>query len=213
GRTTCVAEQRVPRRLAAILAADVVGYSRLMQQDETGTLAALKERRKGVLKPLVAEHQGRIVKVMGDGVLVEFASAVNAVGCAVELQKRMAAANEGLSDDRRIVLRIGINLGDVVVEGGDLYGDGVIIAVRLQAMAEAGGICLSGGVHEQVEKKLSLAVSDLGPQTLKNIERLVRAYQVRLSGEATMARPSPVLPEGPSIAVLPFENLSGDHEQ
>ena len=128
------------RRLAAILAADVVGYSRLMEQDEAGTLAALKERRKNILKPLVAQHQGRIVKVMGDGVLVEFASAVNAVACAVELQKRMAAANDGIADDRHIVLRIGINLGDVVVEGGDLYGDGVIIAVRLQAMAEPGGI-------------------------------------------------------------------------
>ena len=144
------------RRLAAILAADVVGYSRLMEQDEAGTLAALKERRKDILDPLVSEHQGRIVKVMGDGVLVEFASAVNAVACAVELQKRMAAANDGVADDRHIVLRIGINLGDVVVEGGDLYGDGVNIAARLQALAEPGGICVSGNVHDQVGSKLPL---------------------------------------------------------
>jgi adenylate cyclase len=144
-----MAEERAQRRLAAILAADVVGYSRLMEQDEAGTLAALKGRRKGILGPLVAEHHGRIVKVMGDGVLVEFASAVNAVACAVELQKRMSAANEALTEDHRIVLRIGVNLGDVVVEGGDLYGDGVIIAVRLQAMAEPGGICLTGSVQER----------------------------------------------------------------
>jgi class 3 adenylate cyclase len=124
------------RRLAAILAADVVGYSRLMEQDEAGTLAALKERRKGILEPLVAQHHGRIVKVMGDGVLVEFASAVNAVACAVALQTAMAKANDHRPEDRRIDLRIGVNLGDVVVEGGDLYGDGVIIAVRLQAMAD-----------------------------------------------------------------------------
>src|SRR5262245_34385917 len=137
------------RRLAAILAADVVAYSRLMEQDEAGTLAALKERRKSVLAPLVADHHGRIVKVMGDGVLVEFSSAVKAVACAVELQKRMAAANGGLADYRCILLRIGINLGDLVVEGGDLYGEGVIIAVRLQAVAEPGGICVSGSVHEQ----------------------------------------------------------------
>src|SRR5262245_8237989 len=139
-----MAEERVQRRLAAILAADVVGYTQLMEKDETGTLATLKDRRRSILNPLVAAHQGRIVKVMGDGVLVEFASAVNAVGCAAELQKQMAAANDGLPEDRRILLRVGINLGDVVVEGGDLYGDGIIIAVRLQAMAEPGGICLSG---------------------------------------------------------------------
>src|SRR5262245_58495918 len=131
-----MAEERTQRRLAAILAADVVGYSRLMERDETGTLAALKERRKSILKPLVAELHGRIVKVMGDGVLVEFGSAVNAVVCAVELQKRMASANERLPDEQRIILRIGINVGDLVVEGGDLYGDGVNIAARLQAMAE-----------------------------------------------------------------------------
>jgi adenylate cyclase len=133
-----------------------------MEQDEAGTLAALKERRKGILQPLVAKHSGRIVKVMGDGVLVEFASAVNAVACAVELQKRMATANDGLAENRRIALRIGINLGDVMVEGGDLYGDGVNVAARLQELAEPGGISLSGTVREHIDKKLTLAFEDLG---------------------------------------------------
>src|SRR5215468_12359773 len=135
-----MAEERAQRRLAAILAADVVGYSRLMEQDEAGTLAALKQRRKEVLEPLVAKHQGRIFKVTGDGVLVEFGSAVNAVQCAVDLQQAMAAANGGEPEDRHVVLRIGVNLGDVMVEGGDIYGDGVNIAVRLEALAEPGGI-------------------------------------------------------------------------
>src|SRR6185369_17431951 len=135
-----MAEERNQRRLAAILAADVVGYSRLMEVDEAGTLTTLKARRKGVLEPLVAKHHGRIFKITGDGVLVEFASAVNAVQCAVDLQQGMAAANSGIPEDRNIVLRIGVNLGDVMVEGSDLYGDGVNIAARLEAMAEPGGI-------------------------------------------------------------------------
>jgi len=202
------------RRLAAILAADVVGYGRLMEQDEAGTLAALKERRTGILKPLVAAHHGRIVKVMGDGVLVEFASAVNAVACAVELQKKMAPANDGVPDDRRIVLRVGINLGDVVVEGGDLYGDGVIIAVRLQAMAEAGGICLAGSVHEQVGNKLPLAFDDLGPSEVKNIAKPVRVFRVRLGAqESEVAKDTQPQQARPSIAVLPFTNMSGDPGQ
>ena len=133
-----MAEERTQRRLAAILAADVAGYSRLMEEDEAGTLAVLKERRKGILEPLVAQHQGRIVKVMGDGVLVEFASAVNALQCAVDLQQGMAVANSDRPDDRHIVFRIGVNLGDVMVEGGDIYGDGVNIAARLEAMARTG---------------------------------------------------------------------------
>src|SRR5687767_11846225 len=135
------------RRLAAIFAADVVGYSRLMEQDEAGTLAALKERRRTIVAPLVAQHHGRIIKVMGDGVLVEFASAVDAVACAVELQRRMAEANADQPSSRTITLRIGINLGDVIVEGSDLYGEGVNIAARLEALAEPGGICVSGTVH------------------------------------------------------------------
>jgi adenylate cyclase len=157
-----MANQRVQRRLVAILAADVVGYSRLMHQDEAGTIEALKQRRKSVLEPLVAEHHGRIVKVMGDGVLVEFASAVHAVACGVELQKRMAMANGDIAGDRRIVLRIGINLGDVVVEGGDIYGDGVNIAARLEAMAEPGSVLISRKVHEEIERKLPFACHDLG---------------------------------------------------
>src|SRR5215468_2372907 len=150
-------EERAQRRLAAILAADVVGYSRLMEQDEAGTLAALKERRKGILGPLVAEHHGRIIKVMGDGVLVEFASAVNAVACSVELQKRMASANASLPDDRHIILRIGINLGDVMVEGSDLYGDGVNIAARLEGAAEPGGILVSGTAYDYVRNKVAVS--------------------------------------------------------
>jgi class 3 adenylate cyclase len=134
-----MAEERVQRRLAAILTADVVGYSRLMEQNEGGTLAVLKERRERILEPLVERYDGRIVKLMGDGVLIEFASAVNAVSCAVELQKQMAAANSGAADERCMLLRIGINLGDVIVEGNDLYGDGVNIAARLQVMAAPGG--------------------------------------------------------------------------
>src|SRR5262247_1535203 len=145
-----MAEERSKRRLAAILAADVVGYSRLMESDEAGTLAALRARRTQVLEPLVAKHQGRVFKVTGDGVLVEFASAVNAVQCAVELQKKFAAANADLPEDRHIVLRIGVNLGDVMVEGSDLYGDGVNIAARLETMAEPGGILVSGTAHDHI---------------------------------------------------------------
>ena len=145
-----MAEERVQRRLAAILAADVVGYGRLLEQDEAGTLAALKARRRDILNPLIAEHHGRIVKVMGDGVLIEFGSAVNAVACAIELQTRMTAANEGLAEGRPIELRIGINLGDVVIEGGDLFGGGVVVALRFQSMAPPGGIFVSRAVHDQV---------------------------------------------------------------
>src|SRR5215468_12374519 len=178
-----MAEERVQRRLAAILAADVAGYSRLMEADEAGTLASLRARRTKVLQPTVANHHGRIVKVMGDGVLVEFVSAVNAVACAVELQSQMAAANGGVADDRRIALRIGINLGDLVVESGDLYGDGVIIAVRLQAMAEPGGICISGSVHEQLGSKLPILFDDLGLCAVKNIAQPVHVFRVRTDGE------------------------------
>jgi adenylate cyclase len=206
-------QRQMERRLAAILAADVVSYSRLMEQDEAGTLAALKERRKGILDPLVAAHRGRIVKVMGDGVLVEFASAVKAVACAVELQKRMAAANEGVPEERRILLRIGINLGDVMVEGGDLYGDGVNIAARLEELADPGGICVTAKVHDEVRRKLDLVFEDAGEQTLKNMAEPLRVY--RTGGErgrrpATRQGPSP---EKTAIAVLPFVNMSGDPEQ
>ena len=164
-----MAEQRNHRRLAAILAADVVGYSRLMGQDEAGTLAILKARRKGVLEPLVAKYVGRIFKLTGDGVLVEFGSAVNAVQCAVELQQGMAAANSDVPDGHHIVLRIGINLGDVMVEGSDLYGAGVNIAARLETLAEPGSILVSGTAFDYVKNKVKVGFDDLGAQTLKNI--------------------------------------------
>src|SRR5215831_16623977 len=147
-------ESRVHRRLAAILAADVVGYSRMMEGDEVGTLAALKARRRGVLEPLVTKHEGRVFKVTGDGVLIEFASTVNAVQCAVDLQQGMAAANAGEPDDKHIVLRIGVNLGDVLVEGNDLYGDSVNIAARLESHAEPGGILISGTTYDYVQNKI-----------------------------------------------------------
>lgn len=202
------------RRLAAILAADVVGSTRLIEQDEAGTLAALRGRRTGILEPLVAAHYGRIVKVMGDGMLAEFASAVNAVDCAVELQERMSAANQEFAPDRQIVLRIGVNLGDVVVEDGDLYGDGVIIAVRLEGIAEPGSILVSGSAYDQVRNKVKAAFDNLGMQELKNIAEPVRVYRVQSSPAATATDGEPPpLPAMPSIAVLPFTNISNDADQ
>src|SRR5262245_55824720 len=213
-----MAENPVQRRLAAILAADVVGYSRLMGQDEGGTLAALKARRKEVLEPVVARHRGRIFKVTGDGVLIEFGSAVNAVQCAVELQQGMAAANSGLPEDRRIVLRMGVNLGDVMIEGSDLYGDGVNVAARLEAITEPGGICISRKVHDEVRSRLSLAFDDLGEQQFKNIASPVRVFRVTWQASQVHIGPQPTsqqptLPDRASIAVLPFANLSSDPEQ
>jgi adenylate cyclase len=203
------------RRLAAILAADVVGYSRLMEHDEAGTLAALKSRRREILQPAVSKHHGRIVKLMGDGVLVEFASAVNAVACAVELQAAMDNANAGAAEGQHIVLRVGINLGDVMVEGSDLYGDGVNIAARLESLSEPGGLCISGSVFDQVNGKLPHSFVSLGPQTLKNIDRPIQIYRLAGTDE-----PRPVasgvelpLPDKPSIVVLPFVNMSADAEQ
>jgi TolB-like protein/class 3 adenylate cyclase/Tfp pilus assembly protein PilF len=205
-------EERIQRRLAAILAADVVGYSRMMQADEAGTLAALKSRRADVLQPLVSRHYGRIVKLMGDGVLVEFGSAVAAVECAVELQQAMETINSELPGDRRIVLRIGINLGDVIIEGSDLYGDGVNIAARLEPLAEPGGICISAKVHGEVAKKLRLAFDYMGDKSLKNMDEPVGVYRLSANiGAEPAARP--ISSSKPSIAVLPFTNMSGDSEQ
>ena len=201
------------RKLAAILAADVVGYSRLIEQDEAGTLAALWDRRRSILNPLVALHKGRIVKVMGDGVLVEFASAVNAVQCAVELQQKMAEANIGLDQERAILLRVGVNLGDVAVENGDLYGEGVNIAARLEAIASPGSTCISGTVYDQVKGKLNLEFEDFGRQQLKNITEPVRVLVVRQDRSSPAEKPALALPEKPSIAVLPFQNMSGDVDQ
>jgi TolB-like protein/Tfp pilus assembly protein PilF len=206
-----LAEERVQRRLAAILAADVVGYSRLMGKDESGTLAALKARRNEVLEPLVSRNRGRIFKVTGDGILVEFGSAVNALECAIELQRGMAAANSDLPETHHIVLRIGVNLGDVMVEGSDLYGDGVNIAARLEGIAEPGGILLSGTAFEYVRNKVDAGFEDLGNQTLKNITEPVRVY--RVAGTPQVSVTTPKATEKPAVAVLPFVNMSGDVEQ
>ena len=215
-----MAEDRVQRRLTTILAADVVGYSRLMEQDEAGTMALLRARRHDVLMPAVAQHGGRVFKVMGDGVLIEFTSVVNAVECAIELQKAMQAQNAALPAHQHILLRIGINLGDVMVEGSDLYGDGVNLAARLESLAEPGGICVSGDVYRQVRSKLQMQFQDLGEQKVKNIVGPVHAYRVQADGaEPTAADPpetrnaAPTLPNKPSIAVLPFANAGNDPEQ
>jgi TolB-like protein len=203
------------RRLAAILAADVAGYSRLMGADEEGTLERLKALRRELLDPKIAEHHGRIVKTTGDGLLVEFASVVDAVRCAVEVQQAMAERNSGVEADNRIELRIGINLGDVIVEGDDLYGDGVNIAARIEALADAGGVFVSNTVHDHVRDRLPFVFEDLGEQQVKNIARPVSVYRVRDAAETPSVPAPPVLPlpDKPSIAVLPFQNMSGDPEQ
>ena len=200
------------RRLAAILAADVVGYSRLMGADEAGTLAALKALRAEALDPAIARHKGRIVKLMGDGTLVEFASVVGAVECAAAIQRAVAGRNAEIPDDKRIQFRIGINLGDVIIDGDDIYGDGVNVAARLEGLAEPGGVCVSGAVFEQVKGKLDLGFQDMGAQEVKNIAEPVRAYRVVLEGPSVFDTPPP-LPDKPSIAVLPLANMSGDPEQ
>jgi len=208
-----MAEERVQRRLAAIMATDVVGYSRLMGRDETRTLAALKRLRAELIEPTIAEYQGRIVKMMGDGTLVEFASVVDAVEGAVAIQRRMAERSGGIAESERIAFRIGVNLGDVIIEGDDIYGDGVNVAARLEGLAESGGICISGTVFDQVKGKLDLSFDDLGPREVKNIAEPVRAYKVLLSGTKAAFSGAPKLPDKPSIAVLPFNNMSGDPEQ
>jgi adenylate cyclase len=211
-----MSEARVERRLAAILAVDVVGYSRLMGEDEEGTLAALRAVRRELVDPKIAEHRGRIVKTTGDGLLVEFASVVDAVRCAVEVQREMIARNAAAPAERRIEFRMGINVGDIIIEDGDIFGDGVNIAARLEALAEPGGICLSGAAHEQVRDRLDVAFDDLGEQQVKNITRPVRTYGVALGKSSRAAPPvaAPLpLPDKPSLAVLPFQNTTGDAEQ
>jgi adenylate cyclase len=204
------------RRLTAILAADVAGYSRLMGADEEGTLERLKALRRELFDPKVAEHRGRIVKTTGDGMLVEFASVVDAVRCAVVVQQAMAERDTGAGADSRIELRIGINLGDVIVEGDDLYGDGVNIAARIEGIAEPGGICISEDAFRQVQGKVEVEFADIGEQSLKNIVRPMRVYRAGSSPTSNQAVALPAalpLPDKPSIAVLPFANMSSDPEQ
>ena len=217
--------ERVTRKLAAVLAADVAGYSRLMGVDEEGTYARLKGHLRELIDPKIGEHRGHIVKATGDGLLAEFASVVDAVRCALAVQRGMAERNAGASADERIELRIGINLGDVIFEEGDIYGDGVNVAARLEGLAEPGGICVAANVYEQVRDKLDVAFEDIGEQTVKNIARPVRAYRARLDLGATVPsdaeapvssereRGDIVKPDKPSLAVLPFANMSGDPEQ
>ena len=207
-----MAEARVERRLAAILAAEVAGYSRLMGADEEGTLAALKAHRREIVDPKIAEYRGRIVKTTGDGALVEFGSAVDAVRCALEIQQRMAERNSTVTDDRRIEFRIGINIGDVIIDEGDVFGDGVNIAARLEALANPGSICIVDSAYRQIEGKVPVNVADLGEQQLKNIARPVRVYELRM-GEAAVPRAALTPPDKPSIAVLPFTNMSGEPDQ
>ncbi|HMF25235.1 MAG TPA: adenylate/guanylate cyclase domain-containing protein, partial [Pseudolabrys sp.] len=205
-------EGRVDRRLAAILAGDVAGYSRMMGADEEDTLSRLNAHRREFLEPKIAQHRGRIVKRTGDGVLIEFASAVDAARCAVEIQDGMLERNIPVPQDKRIELRIGIHVGDVIIEDGDIFGDGVNIAARLEGIAHPGGICISDDAYRQVRGKLEANFEDAGERELKNIARPVRVYQLQTARGATEASML-ALPDKPSIAVLPFQNMSGDPEQ
>jgi adenylate cyclase len=208
-----LASERVERRLAAILAADIAGYSRLMGADEEGTLAQLKAHRRDLIDPKIVEHRGRIVKTTGDGMLVEFASVVDALRCAVDVQRGMVSRNAEVAQESRIAFRVGIHQGDIIVDGGDIFGDGVNVAARLEGLAEPGGICVSGRVQEDARGKLNIAFQDAGEQQLKNIARPVHVYRVGLRGAPATTRPMLALPDKPSIAVLPFQNMSGDPEQ
>ena len=218
--------ERVERRLAAVLAADVAGYSRLMGADEEGTLARLKAARKTVVDPTIATHRGRIVKTTGDGMLVEFASAVDAARCGAEIQRGMAAQNADFPQNARIYFRIGIHVGDIIIDDNDIFGDGVNIAARIENECEPGGVYLSDDAYRQVRGKTSLEFDDLGERALKNIERPVRVYGARGNALDAMSKAdlsisdkphspplNPSSPKKPSIVVLPLQNMSGDPEQ
>src|SRR5436305_6523643 len=215
-----LSSEHVERRLAAILAADVVGSCRLIGIDEEGTLAQLKALRKTLFDPKIAQHHGRIVKNTGDGALVEFASVVDAVRCADDVQRGVAEQNTDVPQDKRIEFRIGIHLGDIIIADDDIFGDGVNIAVRLEGIAEPGGICISDDAHRQVRGKVESTLEDMGTQTLKNIAEPMRAWRVRLGPSPSPPTEAPTEPaqplalhDKPSNAVLPFQNISGDPEQ
>jgi adenylate cyclase len=207
------------RRLAAILAADIVGYSRLMGVDETGTLARLKLLHRELVQPKIAERKGRIVKLMGDGLLAEFPSVVEAVSCAIDIQRAMPDREPELTNERRILLRIGVNLGDIIVDGSDIFGDGVNVAARLEGLAEPQGICISGGAFDAIDGKIEAPFEDIGPQAVKNIAKPVRAYRLCVGPQpqpqckSSSAGDGLTLPDKPSVAVLPFANISGGQEQ
>jgi len=209
--------EQVERRLAAVLAADVAGYSRLMGADEEGTLARLKAIRKSLVDPAIAAHRGRVVKTTGDGMLVVFASAVDAARSAIEVQRSMSSENAGVQQDSRIEFRIGIHIGDIMIDDSDIFGDGVNIAARLEGIARPGGVCISDDAYRQIRGKVDMACDDLGPQVLKNIAEPMRVWQVEFDQDAARAlterAPALALPDKPSIAVLPFQNMSGDPEQ
>jgi len=217
-----LSDERVERRLAAILAADVAGYSRLMGANEEGTLDQLKSIRKALVDPTIATHRGRIVKTTGDGMLVEFASAVDAVRNAVEIQRGMAEQNTAVPQDQRIEFRIGVHVGDIIFDDNDIFGDGVNIAARLEGIAEPGGVCMSDDAYRQVRGKVEIDCDDMGPQSLKNIAEPMRAWRLRMTGQtpsavksgSAVSQPRALpLPDKPSIAVLSFQNMSGDPEQ
>ena len=214
-----MSEARPERRLAAILAADVAGYSRLMGSDEEGTLRTLAAHRNELIDPKIAAYRGRIVKTTGDGALVEFASVVDAVSCAVEIQHAMGERNEHVAHDRRLELRIGINIGDIIIDAGDIFGDGVNVAARLEALAEPGGICVSRVVRDQIGGRLNVTFIDLGERQLKNISRAGPGFRVELAVSCPLSPRrfhtvvNSASPDRPSIAVLPFNNMSGVPEQ
>lgn len=209
-----MAMERNMRRLCVILAADIAGYCRLMGEDEDGTLDAMTAHRRELIDPTIAEHAGRIVKTTGDGFLIEFASVVDGVRCAIKIQRGMAQRNRLVPRERRLAFRIGLNLGDVIVQDGDLFGDGVNIAARLEALAEPGGICLSASAHEHVQGKLrSVRFEDMGEHRVKNISRGIRAYRAALSLTDQKLPSAPTAHAQHSIAVLPLDNMSRDPEQ